>query len=262
MIIVLSPAKSLDFETPLDRHVRPDRFTQPVLLEQASTLVTTMRQKSPEDLSELMNISPALAELNVQRFANWHTPFDTDNARPALFAFTGDVYTGLQARSLSSRDLAFAQKHLRILSGLYGCLKPLDLIQAYRLEMGTALKQGSQQSLYAFWGQTITAQLNQDLAQEKSGLLVNLASKEYFKSVKENELDATVITPVFKDFKNGQYKVISFFAKKARGLMAAYLIKNRLEKISDLLCFDLDGYHYSANDSTDHSPVFLRKASQ
>lgn len=259
MIIVLSPAKSLDFDTPLGKTVHTDRLTQPVLLEQANQLVKTMRQQSPEDLSELMHISPALAELNVQRFANWHTPFDTDNARPALFAFTGDVYVGLQARNLNSRDLTFAQKHLRILSGLYGCLKPLDLIQAYRLEMGTALKQGRLKSLYEFWGQTITEQLNQDLAREKSSLLVNLASNEYFKSIKENALAADVLTPVFKDFKNGQYKVISFFAKKARGMMAAWIIRNRLKTAKDLLRFDLAGYHYSTKESTDDSPVFLRK---
>jgi len=259
MLVVLSPAKSLDFESPLPKAATTRKFTEPDLLPESQKLIKTLRTMSPEDLSELMHISPALGELNYRRYANWQTPFTTANAKPALFAFTGDVYVGLDAQSLNARDINFAQQHLRILSGLYGILKPLDLMQAYRLEMGTKLHQGRHQSLYDFWGGQITEKLNLDLQQQNSRVLINLASNEYFKSVQLQKLDADVISPVFKDYKNGQYKIISFFAKKARGLMTAFIIKNRISSATDMQNFDLDGYHFSAQDSTDRAPVFLRK---
>lgn len=259
MLVVLSPAKSLDFESPLPKAAATRKLSEPELLAESQKLIKTLRKMSPEDLSELMHISPALGELNYRRYANWQTPFTTENAKAALFAFTGDVYVGLDAESLNARDLDFAQKHLRILSGLYGVLRPLDLMQAYRLEMGTRLNQGKHHSLYGFWGERITENLKLELQQQKSKVLVNLASQEYFKSVHPKKLDADLISPVFKDYKNGQYKIISFFAKKARGLMTSFIIKNRISKAADLQGFNLDGYQFSAQDSTDEAPVFLRK---
>ncbi|MGM0633995.1 MAG: peroxide stress protein YaaA [Pseudomonadota bacterium] len=255
MLIVVSPAKSLDFETP----VKTGKHTQPRFTDQAGELVNVLRTYSPDDLSELMNISDRLAELNAQRYMNWSLPFDTDNARQAVFAFTGDVYTGLDVRSLSVKDLDYAQNHLRILSGLYGVLRPLDLMQPYRLEMGTRLPVGNARDLYGYWGERITDTLNADMKGDRPRLLVNLASNEYFRAVKEKSLDADVISPVFKDYKNGQYKIISFHAKKARGLMAAWLIRHRVVDREGLTGFDEDGYHYSASDSSDDRPVFLRR---
>jgi len=255
MLVVISPAKSLDYETP----VKIRKFTQADFLEDSAQLISQLRNLSPAQVSSLMSISPNLGELNQTRFKSWHTPFTKNNARQALFAFKGDVYIGLDAYALSSADISFAQNHLRILSGLYGLLRPLDLIQPYRLEMGTSLNNSQGSSLYQFWGNKITDTLNQELAANREPILVNLASNEYFKSVKTKQLNAQIISPVFKDFHNGQYKIISFFAKKARGLMSAYIIKNRLKKAEDLLQFDVDGYRYSEKDSTVHAPVFLRK---
>lgn len=255
MLLVLSPAKSLDFDNP----VPTDMFTQPDFLDDSNRLIKTLRKLSPEDLSRLMKISPKLGELNFERNLSWHLPFNTDNARQAVFAFTGDVYMGLEARALSKKDLAFAQNHLRILSGLYGLLRPLDLIQPYRLEMGTSLKHGNYDNLYKFWGTRITDALNQVLATQKTPWLLNLASQEYFRAVRQNDLNAPAISPVFKDYKNGQYKIISFFAKKARGMMAAHVIRHRITDMKDLLAFDVGGYRYSSEHSTNHSPVFLRK---
>ena len=255
MLIVLSPAKSLDYESP----VKTRKFTQPQFLDDAEKLVSTLRDYNPDQLSELMNISPKLGELNVERYANWHQPFDTDNARQAAFAFTGDVYVGLDINSLSAADLDFAQKHLRILSGLYGVLRPLDLMQPYRLEMGTSLQTEAGINLYQFWGSRVTDALNACLEKQKQPVLVNLASNEYFRSVKEKALSADVISPVFKDYKNGQYKVISFYAKKARGMMAAWIIQNRVTRADDLQGFDVAGYKYSTRESSAGKPVFLRK---
>ena len=255
MLVVISPAKSLDYETP----VKIRKFTQADFLEDSEQLISQLRDLSPAQVSSLMSISPNLGELNQARFKSWHTPFTTDNARQALFAFKGDVYIGLDAYALSSADISFAQNHLRILSGLYGLLRPLDLIQPYRLEMGTSLKNSKGSSLYQFWGNKITDALNQELSADKKPVLVNLASNEYFKSVKAQQLNAQIISPVFKDFSNGKYKIVSFFAKKARGLMSAYIIKNRLQKAEDLLSFDVDGYRFSEKDSTADAPVFLRK---
>jgi cytoplasmic iron level regulating protein YaaA (DUF328/UPF0246 family) len=255
MIILLSPAKTLDFETP--PHTR--KHSKAVFLKQASELVDQLSGYSPKKLSSLMGISDKLAKENSERYQNWKTPFSLNNAKQSVLAFKGDVYTGLDAGSLKSADLDFAQKHLRILSGLYGLLHPLDLIQPYRLEMGTSLKTDHGNDLYAFWGEQITRQLNKELKTEKSGTVINLASNEYFKSVKQDLLNATVVTPVFKDEKNGKYKIISFYAKKARGMMAAYIIKNRIRKVEDLKKFKTSGYRFSASESSDTELVFKRK---
>ena len=255
MLLVISPAKTLDFDSP----VRLRKATMPDFLEDSSRLVDKLRHLTPGQLSTLMGLSPALGELNRDRFNAWHTPFDKHNARQALFAFKGDVYLGLDAPALSATDITYAQEHLRILSGLYGLLRPLDLIQPYRLEMGTTFKALGSTSLYDFWGERVTAALNELLLKERHPLLVNLASVEYYKVVREKQLQGRVISPVFKDFSNGQYKIVSFFAKKARGLMSAWILRNRLKRPEDLLAFDVDGYCYSAKDSTADTPVFLRR---
>lgn len=255
MLIVVSPAKSLDFESP----AKTGKYTLPRFTEQSRELVDTLRDYSPEDLSGLMNISGKLGELNARRYMNWQLPFTSDNAKQAVFAFTGDVYAGLDVNSLAAKDLDHAQRHLRILSGLYGVLRPLDLMQPYRLEMGTRLPVGEANDLYGFWGDRITQALNEDLKGDRPRLLVNLASNEYFRSVREKELEADVISPVFKDHKNGQYRIISFYAKKARGMMAAWLIRHRITDREGLAGFDAAGYRYSAADSTENRPVFLRK---
>lgn len=255
MLLVLSPAKSLDFASP----VPTGKFTQPDYLDDSAQLVKTLRKKSPEDLSELMHISAKLGELNFERNLNWQTPFDTTNARQAIYAFTGDVYLGLDVHTLNQKDLAYAQNHLRILSGLYGLLRPLDLMQPYRLEMGTALRLGKHKNLYEFWGSRLSEGLNAAISGQRNRVLVNLASNEYFRAVDKKVLDADIISPVFRDYKNGQYKIISFFAKKARGMMAAHIIKNRIDSPAGIREFDVAGYRFSAKDSTDKAPVFLRK---
>jgi cytoplasmic iron level regulating protein YaaA (DUF328/UPF0246 family) len=255
MLLVISPAKSLDYESP----IKIRKFSQPEFLPDSQQLIDNLRQLDPAQLAQLMSISPSLAQLNHARFHDWLPPFDASNARQALFAFKGDVYIGLDAPSLSSTDISFAQNHLRILSGLYGLLRPLDLIQAYRLEMGTTLQTSRGTTLYEFWGSKITDALNQSLTNNKNPLLINLASNEYFKVINPKLINAQLISPIFKDYKNGQYKIISFFAKKARGLMSAYLIKNRIKSEEDILRFDLNGYRYSKADSKPGFPVFLRK---
>ena len=255
MFIVVSPAKNLDYETA----PATTEYTQPELLDHAAELMEVCRTLSPADLSSLMGISDKLAALNVARFGSWSQPFDTENAKQAVLAFNGDVYTGLDANSFSADDFAFAQSHLRILSGLYGLLKPLDLMQPYRLEMGTKLANSRGKHLYEFWGTVITDKLNEHMSDDE--LLVNLASNEYFKSVKKRQLNAEIIEPAFKDWKNGQYKMISFFAKKARGQMARFLIQNRVDTVEGLLEFDLDGYSYNEALSTPAKPVFTRKQS-
>lgn len=256
MLIVLSPAKTLDFDTPapVGRHTRP-RF-----LEQAQQLNGLLRAFDAAALGKLMRISPELATLNDQRNRQWAPPFDTGNAKQALFAFRGDVYTGLEAGNLSNEDLAWAQQHLRILSGLYGLLRPLDLMQPYRLEMGTRLANPQGKDLYAFWGDELTRTLNQDLAAQGDRVLVNLASEEYFSAVRPAVLAGDVVTPVFKDYKNGSYKIISFFAKKARGRMAAWIIRERLQAPTALTTFTEDGYCFDAALSSGNQLVFTRKA--
>ncbi|RLA22568.1 MAG: peroxide stress protein YaaA [Gammaproteobacteria bacterium] len=255
MLLVISPAKSLDFETP----AKTEKFDQPLFLDESEELVEQLKALEPSALSSLMSISEKLAVLNSNRFLAWQRPFTPENSKQALLAFNGDVYEGLAAESLSESDLDWANEHLRILSGLYGLLKPLDLIQPYRLEMGARFKNQRGKNLYEFWGDKITDRLNQEIAGHKSPVLVNLASNEYFKSVKPRLLKGEVITPVFKDWKNDKYKIISFYAKKARGMMAAYIIKNRLEAPEQLKEFDTAGYVYSAEESTKNEWVFLRR---
>jgi cytoplasmic iron level regulating protein YaaA (DUF328/UPF0246 family) len=254
MLIVISPAKSLDF----DSKAGTRKFTEPEYLKESTQLVSQLKKLTPEDFSELMHISSKLGELNYQRYANWNTPFDLNNAKQAVFAFKGDVYIGLEAEKFSTADLNFAQKHLRILSGLYGLLRPLDLIQPYRLEMGSKFKNKKGNNLYEFWNNTLTQNLNNLFEKEKKPVLVNLASKEYFSAIKPSQLNAEVISPVFKDLSKGKYRIISFFAKKARGYMAAYIIQNKIKNPDKLKLFDVEGYRYSEEDSTPSQPVFLR----
>ena len=254
MLVVVSPAKNLDFES----EIPVSQFTQPAMLEDTERLMEVCRTLSPADLSSLMKISDKLATLNANRFAEFSTPFSPDNARQAMYAFNGDVYTGLDAYSLDSETVEYAQKHLRILSGLYGLLRPLDLMQAYRLEMGTKLANPEGKDLYAFWDDRITHMLNKALEEQGDNVLINLASNEYFKAVKKKSLDGMIITPTFKDCKNGQYKIISFFAKKARGLMARYILESRVEDVEGLKNFDVDGYVFSEEQSSSTELVFLR----
>lgn len=254
MLLLVSPAKDLDYQ-PLQKNIA---VSQPELLSHSQQLADICKTLTPADLSSLMHISDKLAGLNAARFAQWQLPFTEQNAKAALFAFNGDVYQGLDALSLSDDDIAFAQQHLRILSGLYGVLRPLDLMQPYRLEMGTKLANPQGKDLYAFWQDTITGVLNQQLTELNTDVVINLASQEYFKAVKPKQLQGRVITPVFKDFKNGQYKIISFFAKKARGLMARYIIQHRLTTAAQLQHFDVSGYQFSAEQSSGNELVFLR----
>ncbi|NKB77279.1 MAG: peroxide stress protein YaaA [Gammaproteobacteria bacterium] len=255
MLIVISPAKTLDYESPLSTEM----LSQPDYLGDSGQLIRILSEYTPLELEKLMHISPKLAELNMGRYLDWHTPFTLGNARQAALAFKGDVYLGLDAATIFDQDWEWAQGHLRILSGLYGLLRPLDLIQPYRLEMGTKLENLRGKNLYEFWGDQISEGLNRQLEAINSETLVNLASNEYFKSVKLKSLDAHVLTPVFKDWKNGEYKIISFFAKKARGLMSRWIIENRIGKEERIADFDVDGYCYDPESSTDDMPVFLRR---
>jgi cytoplasmic iron level regulating protein YaaA (DUF328/UPF0246 family) len=255
MLTVISPAKTLDFDTP----TVTDAFTQPVHLTQSRKLIRRMRQLSGQELAKLMHVSGNIADLNQQRFKKWKTPFNPENARQAIFAFKGDVYIGLDAYSMTAQNVDFAQAHLRILSGLYGVLRPLDLMQAYRLEMGTRIDTDSGNNLYQFWDGRITKTLNQELKQSGSSSLINLASNEYFKSIKAKLLKAEVITPTFKDYNKGSYQVIGFFAKKARGLMARYLIDNEIDNPADLKDFSADGYAFNKTMSNSHEWVFTRR---
>ena len=255
MLTVISPAKTLDFDTP----ALTDVYTQPSQLTQSRKLVKRMRQFSADELSQLMNVSDNIAKLNRDRFKQWKTPFKPENSRQALFAFKGDVYIGLDAYSMSPQNIDFAQNHLRILSGLYGLLRPLDLIQPYRLEMGTRLDTEQGSNLYQFWDQRITKLLNSELKQSNSRTLVNLASNEYFKSVKPKTLKADIITPVFKDYNKGNFQIISFFAKKARGAMSRYMIDNQITDAEALKDFDTDGYNYNKALSSEREWVFTRR---
>ena len=254
MLILISPAKTLDFETP----AVTERYTQAGFLEHSADLIDQLRLQSPDDISALMKLSAKLSELNVQRYHDWCVPFNTNNAKAAILAFKGDVYTGLNAEGFSEDDFAYSQLHLGILSGLYGLLRPLDLIQPYRLEMGTKFANARGANLYSFWGSIITDEVNLRLAASDSQILVNLASNEYFKAVKVKQLNAELITPVFKDEKNGQYKIISFYAKKARGLMAAYIIQNKVKTVEDLCRFDIAGYRFIAEESDAQILTFKR----
>ncbi|MCF7818632.1 MAG: peroxide stress protein YaaA [Kiritimatiellales bacterium] len=249
MITVISPSKSMDMAS-----VKQVDCTEPKFLEKSKELVSSVRKLGTTGLMDFMDVSEKLAELNVQRFKEWKPPFSIANAKQALFAFTGDVYDGLDATTLQPRDIQFAQNHLRILSGLYGLLKPLDLIQPYRLEMGRPLKTNRARTLYEFWRGTITEELNRT----KGDLLVNLASQEYFKAIDTRKLDKKIITPEFKDEKNGQFKTISFFAKKARGTMARFIIQHRIDSEEGIRAFTESGYAHNAELSKPGAPVFTR----
>ncbi|WLS78332.1 peroxide stress protein YaaA [Erwinia pyri] len=255
MLMVISPAKTLDFDSPL----ATKRFTQPALLDDSQKLIEIARQLTPAQIASLMSISDKLAELNANRFNDWHPPFTPDNARQAILAFKGDVYTGLQAETFSEKEFDFAQQHLRMLSGLYGLLRPLDLMQPYRLEMGIRLDNPAGKDLYAFWGDRLTEALNAALAGQGDDVLINLASDEYFRAVKPKQLNGRIIKPVFLDEKNGKFKVISFYAKKARGLMSRYVIQQGLTKPDQLKNFDVAGYLYSAEESNETDLVFKRR---
>ena len=272
MLVVISPAKRLDFDSITqdpkarasqtnDARKLAKKLTQPDFLDDAQNLVNTLRDYTPRRLRNLMGISADLAELNVQRYADFSQPFTPGNAKAAVLAFKGDVYLGLAADTLKAADLNFAQKHLRILSGLYGVLRPMDLIQPYRLEMGTKLKTNRGKDLYSYWGTKVTDQLNatfDGLPKSTDRVLVNLASNEYFGAVRSKELDGEIVNVTFKDFSRGKYKVISFFAKKARGYMSNFIITNRIKKVAELRNFDVEGYAYCAASSTANEFVFLR----
>lgn len=255
MLIVLSPAKKLNYETPANTEIA----TQPDFIKHSAELIDILRQHSPDQIGSLMRISDQLATLNANRYADWSSRFTLENAKQAMLAFNGDVYEGLAAGSLNAKQLAYAQARIRILSGLYGVLRPLDLMQPYRLEMGTKLANPAGKDLYAFWGDTVTVALNQRIAEEKAAALINLASEEYFKVVKPALLQAPVITPVFQDWKNGKYKIISFYAKRARGLMARYAVTKDISRPADLKSFDIDGYAFDASVSNEKTWIFRRK---
>ena len=253
LLTIISPAKKLDY-SPIEKNLDS---TVPGLLAHSNELIKYLKSLNPQEVSSLMGLSDKLGALNYERFQEWETPFTKSNSKQAILAFKGDVYQGLDAESLSETELIWAQKHVRILSGLYGVLKPLDLMQAYRLEMGTKFPTNRGKNLYEFWNSIITDELNRTFYSKKATLL-NLASNEYFKSINSSELKANVITPIFMDRKNGKYKIISFFAKKARGLMTRYVIKNQTEDIADIQNFEEGGYFFNEEMSEDNKPVFCR----
>lgn len=254
MLILVSPAKTLDYESPLSTQ----EHSQPELIDHSQQLIEECRKLTPADIASLMSVSDKIAGLNAARFEQWSPIFNFDNARQAIFAFKGDVYTGLDAASLSDTALNYAQSHLRMLSGLYGLLRPLDLMQPYRLEMGTKLSNQRGDNLYQFWGDIITDKVNSALEEQGDNVLINLASNEYFKSVKRKNISGSIVTPIFKDEKNGQFKVISFYAKKARGMMARYIIENEIDSIEGLKAFDTAGYFFVEAESSATDLVFKR----
>ena len=257
MIIVLSPAKTLDYEFETDGN-----HSVPSFLSQSSKLIGQLKKKEPKDIASLMGLSDKLATLNYDRYQSWTASKKASNdSKPSLLVFKGDVYQGLQAEDLTKKEMNFAQKHVRILSGLYGILRPLDLMKPYRLEMGTKLETTQGKNLYEFWGDKIQKNVLDELKNQKSDLLINLASKEYFTVLGKVPEDVNVISPAFKDYKNGKYKIISFYAKKARGLMARWIIQNKVTDFENLKDFDVEGYKYSKSESTSTTPVFLRKQS-
>ncbi|TAM02090.1 MAG: peroxide stress protein YaaA [Paraburkholderia sp.] len=260
MIIVLSPAKSLDYDTPA--HI--ETHTIPAFVEDAAELIDGLRRLSPQQIGSLMSISDQLARLNFQRYADWSKEFSEANAKQAVLAFNGDVYEGFDAGSLSATDLDYAQQHVRVLSGLYGVLRPLDLLQPYRLEMGTRFENARGKDLYAFWGERITHALNAQLEHnaKSARVIVNCASNEYFRAVKPKQLAAPVITPVFEDWKGGRYKIISFHAKRARGLMARFAVEHRIAEPQGLKGFDAEGYTFVAEASNDSTYVFRRRIAE
>lgn len=253
MVAIISPAKSLQFD-----QQETIEYTLSRMPSETKELVGVMQEKSTEDLKKLMNISDNLAELNAERFHSFSQRHTEKNAKPCIFTFNGDVYQGLDAGTLTEEEVDYAQDHLRILSGLYGLLRPKDLIQPYRLEMGTKLAFDDYNTLYDFWGDKIAKLLNKDLKAQGDDIIVNLASNEYFNSIKKSSLKARIIDVEFKDFKNGQYKIISFYAKKARGLMSRFIIKNKISNPEDLKMFDYEDYRFDDRSSTDNKLVFLR----
>jgi cytoplasmic iron level regulating protein YaaA (DUF328/UPF0246 family) len=255
MLTIISPAKTLDFESP----ALTDEFTQPEHLTQSRKLIRRLRELSSPEISSLMKVSSNIADLNVERNRRWKTPFTPENAKQALFAFRGDVYIGLDADSMTAENIEFAQKHLRMLSGLYGLLRPLDLMQAYRLEMGSQLKTEQASNLYQFWDLRITKALNSALKQTQSKTLVNLASNEYYKSVRPKSVKGQIITPVFKDYHQGKYQMIGFYAKKARGLMARHIIDNAITEAEEIKQFNREGYAYNPSLSNEQEWLFTRK---
>lgn len=259
MLFLLSPAKTLDYETPVPSELMK-LATTPQFVSQSAELIALLKQKSQDEIAELMDLSKDLAALNVQRYAAWSKRFTAANSKPAALAFAGDVYDGLEANSLSTQDVEWAQQHVAILSGLYGVLRPLDRLQPYRLEMGTRLSNASGRDLYAFWGDTLVHYLDAQLVNEKSPIIINLASQEYFKAAKRKALKARVIECVFEDWKGDRYKIISFFAKRARGLMVRYAIRHRVKSPKALERFDLDGYAHDAPASEPDRLVFRRRA--
>ena len=256
MIIVLSPAKTLDYEFESNHD-----HSVPVFLSQSSKLISNLRTKEPKDIASLMGLSDKLATLNFDRYQSWSPAKKvSSDSKPSMLVFKGDVYQGLQAEDLNNSQMKFAQKHIRILSGLYGILRPLDLMKPYRLEMGTKLETSEGKNLYEFWGDKVQKNVLNELKDQRSDLLINLASKEYFTVLGKLPEDINVVTPTFKDYKNGNYKIISFYAKKARGLMARWIIQNKVTNFEDLSGFDVDGYKYSKAESSSTVPVFLRKS--
>ncbi len=254
MLIVISPAKTLDYDTP----AITSQYTQPDYLNDAQQLIARARKLSTDDIIQLMDVSENIAKLNVERFQQWTTPFTPKNAKQAVLAFKGDVYSGLEAETFSEADFQFAQDHLRILSGLYGLLRPLDLMQAYRLEMGRKLDTTRGNNLYQFWGETITQGINQQMTATSSKHLINLASNEYFKSVKSKLIDGEIITPEFKDYKNGSYKMMGVYAKKARGMLSRFIIQNQLNDPEEIKAFNQDGYSFNPELSKGNTWVFSR----
>ncbi len=253
MILVISPAKTLNIQP------QHQKYTLPQYLSEADTLISILRKFSPAEIGNLMKISANLAQENYVRYQNWDENHTLENAKIASLLFRGDVYQGLQADTFSEQDFEFAQSHLRILSGLYGVLRPLDLVHPYRLEMGTKLTHPHGKNLYEFWGQLLAENINQELDNQRDKVLVHLASYEYFKAIGTKNIRHQIITPVFKDFKNGEYKTISFYAKKARGMMASFVIKNRITKPEELKAFDTGGYQYNPKHSTENEWLFLRR---
>jgi cytoplasmic iron level regulating protein YaaA (DUF328/UPF0246 family) len=254
MLIVISPAKKLDYSSP----VAAKNYSQPQLLDHSAELLQGLKKLSPQDVCALMGLSDNLGALNYERFQAWDRPFTKDNARPAILAFKGDVYQGLDADSMTDKQLDWAQDHLRILSGLYGLLRPMDLMQPYRLEMGTKFANQRGKDLYQFWGNIITDEINSLLSNAKTPVLLNLASNEYFKSVQQKNIAGRVVTPVFMDKKGDKYKIVSFYAKKARGLMSAYIIRNKITAVEGIKKFDVDGYSFNSAMSDGDSWVFTR----
>jgi cytoplasmic iron level regulating protein YaaA (DUF328/UPF0246 family) len=254
MIILLSPAKTLDFENPAVEKT----CTEPEFLSLSKNLIAGLSKMSNEEISKLMGISVKLAALNSERYKSWNVKHESKNSKQAILAFKGDVYEGMKAWDYTKEDFIYAQKNLRMLSGLYGLLRPLDLIQPHRLEMGTVYANPAGKDLYAFWGDRLCNTLNRELKASGSRFLINLASQEYFKSTQPKNLEGEIVSPIFKDEKNGKFKIISFYAKKARGMMASHLIKNRIDSIDGLRKFNNSGYQFEPSESTDLQPVFLR----